>query len=66
MKCLASTKLGFKFLFFLKIILCIYLFGSLGLCCYTGCSLGAVSGNHSLVVCGLLIAMVSCVEEHRF
>ena len=41
MRCLASTKLGFKFLFFLKIILCIYLFGSLGLCCYMGCSLGA-------------------------
>ena len=38
----------------------------LGLCCYTGFSLVVASGGYSLVVaCGLLIAVVHLIVEHR-
>ena len=63
-KYLASAKLEFKIFFFLKIIVFIYL-ALLGLCCCTGFSLSAVRGDYSSVVCGLLTAVVSCVEERR-
>ena len=35
----------------------------LGLCCYVGFSLVAVSGGYSLVVCELLIAVASLILE---
>ena len=37
----------------------------LGLCCCVGFSLGAASGDNSLVVCRLLIVATSLVEGHR-
>ena len=64
-KYLASAKLEFKIFFYLKIIVCIYLFGFTGSLLLHGLFSKCSEGDYSPVVCGLLTAVVSCVEEHR-
>ena len=47
-------------------LMCFSLFlAALGLCCYVGFSLIALSGSYSGCVNGLLIAVVVLVVEHR-
>ena len=53
------------FKYTLKIFIYLFIYGSVGLCGYTGFSLVGESRGYSLtVVLGLLIAMTSFVAEH--